>query len=202
MLKKQVELYLARKINEASANGAIELHTEEKEYAERNGILLGAEHSVTELPSEKRFEGAYLERGNKETEEFLGEESAEFLCQPITYFKKQKNEFMYVESEWWGIVGVDAVSFEADDVFGTYDVMLGLKLQKKYDNAIKSYLKETLKGEGEGFDLMFDSNEGIWSLNFALNGLEGYHEGLSIGEAFTLIYRFLFRLAEWTEAGK
>lgn len=202
MLKKQVELYLARKINEASANGAIELHTEEKEYAERNGILLGAEHSVTELPSEKRFEGAYLERGNKETEEFLGEESAEFLSQPISYFKKQKNEFMYVESEWWGIVGVDAVSFEADDVFGTYDVMLGLKLQKKYDNAIKSYLKETLNAEGEGFDLMFDSNEGFWSLNFALNGLEGYHEGLSIGEAFTLIYRFLFRLAEWTEAGK
>lgn len=200
MLKKQVELYLNRKINDASANGAIELHTEEKEYAEQNGILHEIEYSVTALPPEKRFEGAYLERGNKETEEFLGEESAEFLRQPISYFKNHKNEFMYLESEWWEIVGVDAVSFEADDVFGTYDVMLGLKLQKKYDSAIKSYLKETLNGEG--FDLMFDANEGIWSLNFALNGVEGYHEDLSIGEAFNLIYRFLFRLAEWTEAGK
>jgi hypothetical protein len=202
MLKKQVEHYLTRKINEASANGAIELHTEEKVYAERNGLLPGAVHSVTALPAEKRFEGAYFERGNKETEEFLGEESAEFLSQPISYFKNQKNEFMYVESEWWGIVGVDAVSFEADDVFGTYDVMLGLKLQKKYDSAIKSYLNETLDGEEGSFDLMFDANEGIWSLNFALNGMEGYHEDVSIGEAFTLIYRFLFRLAEWTESSK
>ncbi|MEH7885209.1 branched-chain amino acid aminotransferase [Bacillus sp. JJ1609] len=202
MLKKQVELYLARKINEASAKGAIELHSEEKEYADQNGLLEGAEHPITELPPEKRFEGAYLERGDKETEEFLGEESADFFRQPITYFQKHKNEFMYVESEWWEIVGVDAVSFEADDVFGTYDVMLGLKLQKKYDSAINSFLKENLLGEGEGFDLMFDSKEGIWSLNFALNGVKGYQEDMTISEAYTLIYGILFKLAEWVEGNK
>ncbi|MGA9226703.1 MAG: branched-chain amino acid aminotransferase [Mesobacillus sp.] len=202
MLKKQMELYLARKINEASSKGVIELHSEEKEFADRKGLLEGAEDPITELPQEERFKGAYIERGNKETEEFLGKESADFLMQPISYFQKHKNEFMYVESEWWEIVGVDAVSFEADDVFGTYDVMLGLKLQKKYDSGIKSYLKENLLGDGEGFDLMFDSNEGIWSLNFALNGVKGYAEDLTISEAYLLIYGFLFRLAEWVEGNK
>ncbi|WP_423406971.1 branched-chain amino acid aminotransferase [Heyndrickxia sp. MSNUG] len=202
MLKKQVEQYLAKKINEASAKDAVELHSEEKEYADRNGLLAGVEHPIRVLPAEYRFNGAYLERGDKETEEFLGEESADFFKQPISYFKKHKNEFLYAESEWWEIVGVDAVSFEADDVFGTYDVMLGLKLQKKYDPVIKSYLKENLLGNEEGFDLMFDSNEGIWSLNFALNGVEGYQEEMTISEAYNLIYSFLFSLAEWIEAKK
>lgn len=191
MLKDQIKNHIE------SSKGAVELHKEEKEYAERHGLL--KEVQSNELESEARFAIAYIERGNKETEEFLGEESFEFLKQPIGYFKERKNEFMYMESKWFNLIGVDAVSFENDDVFGTYDVMLGLKVQKKYESVIKEYLEANLDGKGSGFDLMFDGNEGVWSLNFALNGLNGYEEDLSIGEAYNLIYVFLFRLAESIE---
>ncbi|MBT2693825.1 branched-chain amino acid aminotransferase [Bacillus sp. ISL-55] len=191
MLKKQVEKYIT------TLKDPVELHTEEKEYAQRHGLLQEVE--VKELDSDVRFADAYVERGNKETEEFLGEESFEFLNQPIGYFKERKNEFMYLESKWFDLIGVDAVSLEKDDVFGTYDVMLGLKLQKKYGSGIKKYLEENLHGEGSRYNLMFDANEGVWSLNFPLNGLDGYNEDLSVGEAYTLIYGFLFGLAESVE---
>lgn len=191
MLKNQMEKYIT------SEKGTVELHTEEKEYAQRHGLLNGVQ--AKELEPGDRFGDAYIERGNKETEEFLGEESFGFLNQPIGYFKERKNEFMYLESRWFDLIGVDAVSLEKDDVFGTYDVMLGLKLQKKYESKIKKYLQENLHGEGSRYDLMFDANEGIWSLNFALNGLDGFQEDLSIQEAYKLIYGFLFRLAESVE---
>jgi hypothetical protein len=191
MLKNQVEKFIT------TQKSPVELHTEEKEYAQRHGLLHGVE--VKELESDARFADAYIERGNKETEEFLDEESFEFLKQPISYFKERKNEFMYLESKWFDLIGVDAVSLEKDDVFGTYDVMLGLKLQKKFDSGIKKYLEENLLSEGSRYDLMFDANEGLWSLNFPLNGLEGYREELSVREAYTLIYGFLFKLAESIE---
>lgn len=191
MLKKQIEKYIE------SQKGTVELHNEEKEYAERHGLLNGVQ--VNQPEQGDRFKDAYIERGNKETEEFLGEESSQFLGQPIGYFKERKNEFMYLESRWFDLIGVDAVSFEKDDVFGTFDVMLGLKLQKKYEADIKKFLEENLQGEGSRFDLMFDANEGVWSLNFALNGIEGYMEDLSIREAYNLIYGFLFGLAESVE---
>ncbi|MBS8264395.1 branched-chain amino acid aminotransferase [Mesobacillus boroniphilus] len=191
MLKNQMEKYIT------SQKDTVELHTEEKQYAERQGLLHGVQ--TKELEPNARFAEAYIERGNKETEEFLDEESSEFLNQPIGYFKDRKNEFMYLESRWFDLIGVDAVSLEKDDVFGTYDVMLGLKLQKKFESGIKKYLQENLHGEGARYDLMFDANEGIWSLNFALNVLDGYKEDLSIGEAYSLIYGFLFGLAESVE---
>ncbi|MBT2681084.1 branched-chain amino acid aminotransferase [Bacillus sp. ISL-35] len=189
MLKNQVEKYLA------TQDGTVELHNVVKDYAERQGLLEGTEAKV--LDSGTLFASAYIERGDKETEEFLGQESSDFLEQPISYFKDRKNEFMYMESNWFDLIGVDAVSFEKDDVFGTYDVMLGLKLQKKMEPAIKNYLEQHL--QDSGYDLMFDGNEGLWSLNFALNGLEGYKESLSIKDAFSLIYDFLFRMAESIE---
>ncbi|UYZ20283.1 branched-chain amino acid aminotransferase [Mesobacillus jeotgali] len=191
MLKNQVEKYITMQ------KDCVELHNEEKEYAERQGLLHGVE--VKGLESDARFADAYVERGDKETEEFLGEESFGFLNQPIAYFKERKNEFMYLESKWFDLVGVDAVSLEKDDVFGTYDVMLGLKLQKKYESGIKKYLEENLNGEGSRYDLLFDGNEGVWSLNFALNGLESYREDLLIRDAYNLVYGFLFRLAESLE---
>lgn len=197
MLKKHVEQYINEKINEAAANKTIELYREEKSYADKNNLFDENKQEITLAEPEKRFEGAYIERGDKETEEFLGEESAEFLKEAISYFKNHKNEFMYLESKWWEYVNVDAVSFEADDVFGTYDVMLGLKLQKKYGEAIKTYLSENL--QGAEFDLMFDGNEGIWSLNFALNNLDGYQENMTIGGAYSQVYSLLFGLSEQIE---
>ncbi|KKK37864.1 branched-chain amino acid aminotransferase [Mesobacillus campisalis] len=197
MLKQEIQKYLEKEEDAAS----IQLFREEKEYAEKNGLLKEGVSVAERHPSE-RFKEAYIERGDKETENFLGEESAEFLSQPIRYFKENKNEFMYLETKWFDIVGVDAVSFEMDDVFGTYDVMLGLRFPKKYGNAINSYLESQINGEDAKFDLMFDANEGIWNLNFALNGLEGFSEELTIDEAYRLIYALLFNLADRMEQGE
>lgn len=200
MLKNQLEKYLTERKSSPEGKGVIELYPEEKEYAVKNEML--KEIEIADLNPLSRFAGAYIERGNKETEEFLAHESDEFLNEPIHYFKEKKVEFMYLESDWWEMIGVDAVSFENDDVFGTYDVMLGLKLQKKYDSVIRSYLTEAIQGEDGKYDLMFDANEGIWALNFALNGLEGFTDELTIGEAYNLIYGFLFKLAQWVEEKK
>jgi hypothetical protein len=141
------------------------------------------------------FSDGYIERCDKETEEVLGEETAKFLEESITYLKTHKNEFIYLESSLFEALGVDAVSLEMDDVFGNYDVMLGIKLQKKYESSIKEYLHNTLSGDGEKFDLMFNQGDGLWDLNFSLNNAEGYKEGMSFAEAYGLIYTFLDKMA-------
>ncbi|WP_139311300.1 branched-chain amino acid aminotransferase [Bacillus sp. MRMR6] len=140
------------------------------------------------------FEGAYIERCSKETENMIAQESSAFLNQPLSYLRDHKSEFIYLESTVFEQNGVDAVSLETDDVFGTYDVMLGLKLQKKYEPAIRDYLNSHLNGEEAKFDLMFSGDDGLWNLNFALNYVEGYSEALSLNESFNLINHFLTNL--------
>jgi hypothetical protein len=142
------------------------------------------------------FSNAYIERGEKESEQTISQEDAAFLNHSIDYLKTHKKEFLYLESQSLDQIRVDAISLEADDVFGTYDVMLGLKLQKKYEKAIKTYLQDSLKGDGPKFDLIFNSQEGLWDVNFALNFVEGFEENIPLREAYQLIYDFLFRLVE------
>lgn len=141
------------------------------------------------------FSNAYIERCDKETEEVLGKE-ATILGQSIEYLKTHKNEFIYLESTGFETIGVDAVSLEADDVFGTYDVMLGLKLQKKYESRIKEYLDNILSGDEAKFDLMFNQGDGLWDLNYSLNYMEGFKEEMLIGDAYQLIYASLVKLVE------
>lgn len=140
------------------------------------------------------FSTAYIERSNKETEEFIANENAAFLNESIQYLKKNKQEFIYIESHLFEELGIDSLCLELDDIFGTYDVILGLKLQKKYEDKIKSFLNSHLLGEDAKFDLMFDQKDGLWSLNYTLNYSEGFSEGLSLHEAFSLIYEFLLKL--------
>ncbi|WHY75359.1 branched-chain amino acid aminotransferase [Neobacillus sp. WH10] len=146
-----------------------------------------------------RFEDAYIERCDKETENMIRIESSAFLSERVEYLKKHKNEFIYLESKWFDLVNVDAISLEADDVFGTYDVMLGLKLQKKFEKVLKELLDTSLYGDEAKFDLIFSHEDGLWNLNFALNFVEGFTEEMTIDEAFQLIYRFLFKLNEAVE---
>ncbi|WP_071459774.1 hypothetical protein [Bacillus massilinigeriensis] len=138
-----------------------------------------------------KFFEAYMERGNKETEEVLSVESGEFLKQRIDYFKKHKEEFLYVESELFDSIKADAISFESDDVFGNYDVMLGLQLQKKFGPFIEAFLEDNLKRGKLSYDLMFSADEGIWNMNIALDDVAGFHPDLTILEAYQLIYQFL-----------
>lgn len=203
MLKKQITQYFADlKEMQPGADGKIEVYKEEFDYAERHQLIndeFKPRIRVNELTPVTRFGSAYIERSDKELEKFLGEESFEFLNQPIDYLKKHLHEFIYMESDWFEIIGVDAVSFEVDDVFGTYDVMLGLKLQKKYDKTLKALLNDKLQGDDTKFDLLFNNEDGLWNLNFALNNVEGFDENMTLGDAFLLIYRFVFNLAEQAE---
>lgn len=143
------------------------------------------------------FSNTYLERCDKETENLLSEEGQAFLKNTIHYLKENKNEFIYIESIHFNDIGVDALSIEMDDVFGTYDIMLGLKLPKKLQGAIQTYLNRELNGDEDvKFDLMFDQNDGLWNVNFTFDFLKGFNEDMSFQEAFSLIYHFLSKLVE------
>jgi hypothetical protein len=210
MLKKQMIQYteklLADKEETKQSEGILlEVYKEEKDYIEKHQLLaedLKASVSFIENDPCSRFADVYIERCDKESEELIAEETSTFLDQPIDYFKHNINEFMYLESNWFDIIGVDAISFEADSVFETYDVMLGLKVPKKAEAALKTCLTNELNKEEATFDLMFSPNDGLWDFNFALNDLNEYNEKWTIQEAYTAIYRFLFRLVEAVEEMK
>jgi hypothetical protein len=197
MLKDQIKQYITEQQNNPNGK-SITIFKEEKEYVERNQLADNLQFS--EMDPSVRFADAYIERCDKESENMLRNESSSFLNERLDYLKKHKNEFIYMESNWFDLISVEAVSLEADDVFGTYDVMLGLKQQKKFEKALKENLNSLLHGDEAKFDLMFSLEDGLWNLNFALNYVEGFHEEITIGEAFQLIYRFLFQLGEAVEA--
>ncbi|XJZ25739.1 branched-chain amino acid aminotransferase [Bacillota bacterium Lsc_1132] len=193
MLKERIQQYVK------DENGAI--FPEERAYLQKQQL------SVEDLPAAEnpadRFKDAYLERCNKETEELIAAENFSFLNEPITYLQKHKSEFLYIESKWFELVGADAVSLESDDVFGTYDVMLGLKLQKRFQKTVQAFLNQHLNGSEPKFDLLFSQEDGLWNLNFALNYVPGFKEDMSINGACRLVYRLLFQLAvEVEEKGK
>lgn len=151
----------------------------------------------------ERFMDAYIERVHKETDESIAEETpASFFKEPIQFLKQHKSEFIYLESPAFDLIRVDAISLELDDMFGFYNVMLGLKLQKKYDQALKAYLSEHLDGPELRFGAMFNQADGLWDLNFALNYVEGFKDEMSIGDAYQLIYEFLSKLVEAVQEEK
>lgn len=196
MLKEKIKQYITENDRQPAAEGVV-LFREEIEYAEQNQLV--SEGEWIEKEANTRFADAYIERCDKESENMLKNETSAFLSEPLHYLKQHKNEFIYLESKWFDFVNVEAISLEVDDVFGTYDVMLGLKLQKKYDKQIREFLNAHLKGEEAKFDLMFTLDDGLWNLNFVLNYVEGFHEEMTMGEAFQLIYHFLFKLIEAVE---
>lgn len=173
----------------------VELYPEEYDFVINNG-LTNANTEIVKIGGESRFLDAYMERSNKETEEFLGEENANFLNEPITYFKEHMNEFLYMESKWFTLIGIDAISFEVDDLFKTYDVMLGLKIQKKYSSQLREYFTQHSSDPEEPVDLMFDAQEGIWNVNFSLHTLPGFREDMSVAEAYQLVYSFIFSFVQ------
>ncbi|MFJ7509194.1 branched-chain amino acid aminotransferase [Peribacillus simplex] len=196
MLKKQMESYISKSVIEKK----VELFKEEKNYVEKHK-LIADDIIIVEKENASRFTDAYMERSNKESEELISEENSSFLSQPIEYLKKNKDEFLYFESHWFELIGVEALSLEVDDVFGTYNAMFGLKFQKKMGEALKTYLTKELQ-EGIGsFSLMFNQGDGLWDVNFALDNIKGFREDMSLGEGFNLVYHFLFILVQTIEEG-
>ena len=200
MLSKQMDLHIKKMIGD-TASSQIELPRVEKEYAEKYS-LVESNIEIIEKDENSRFVDAYIERSDKESEDLIAVETATFLEQSIEYLKKNIQEFVYMESDWFEIIGVESICLEVDDLFGTYEALLGLKLQKKFDQAIRNYLRAELKGEEAKFALLFNSDDGLWDLNISLNDIEGFRGNLTIGEAYQLIYEFLFKLVESVEVAK
>jgi hypothetical protein len=205
MLKNRIyQLFAERKEEHRDKeNMEIELYPEEIWYLETHKLIpeeIRENITLVEKNEAGRFSDIYIERCNKDSDQLISEEGSGFLKQPIEFLKSHKNEFFYIESQSFDLVETDAISLEIDDVFGTYDVMLGLKLQKKYDSALRGILEDQLSGEHPKFDLMFNREDGLWDLNFTLNYAKGFREDLTIGEACQVIYHFLFTVLDLLES--
>ncbi|WP_018663145.1 hypothetical protein [Heyndrickxia acidiproducens] len=201
MLDTQLKKYMKEFSKKQGSKTVILLCKQELDYTNRHPAFFKDEREslkLIEADNSTRFANAYIERADKQTDETLAVESPEFLQQPLTYLKKHKREYLYTASDWYDVIGIDGISLELDDVFGHYNCMLGLKLQKKYGPEIQAALDSLLAGEGSG-QLMFEGNEGIWDVNFALNQVPGYHEDMVLLEAFILVYEILFALMEKLE---
>ncbi|MFC4322885.1 branched-chain amino acid aminotransferase [Litchfieldia salsa] len=199
MLKKQIEAYVNLKIDTEGKGHPFELFKEEFNYVNKYNLLPNNDVNLNEIDSSSRFDDAYIERCDKETENVINEENSSFLDHPITYLKEHKNEFIYLESSWFDLIGVDAISIEQDDVFGNYDVMLGLKLQKKMENELKKQLLLLMQEDESSFDVIFSHDDGLWNVNFSLNDIKGFNEEMSIKDAYNLIYSSIFNLVEEIE---
>lgn len=190
MVKKQLTAYIAE-AKENNKNG-VTLFKEEIEFVLKHNLV--EKEELIELDPSLRFQEASIERCNKETEEAISNEPISFLDKPLTYLKEHINEFLFLESGWFNIIGVDAISIEVDDVFGTYDVMLGLKLKKKFQAELTVKMGKMLEGEEKAFDLLFNGEDGLWDVNFSMNNLPQFTEQLTMREAYNLIYNALFQL--------
>ena len=132
-----------------------------------------------------------LERCNKESEETLAVETAEFLQQNISYLKAHQEEFLYAESSAFADVKMDAVVLEFDEMFKVYTALFGLRLQKKMNEQLKSYLRDNLKGMLGSSSAMFDGNEGIWEVNIALDAIEGFTGEETFEQSYELLIDFV-----------
>ena len=196
MISKHMKKY----VEDSLQSGAAECRVspEEKAYIEKHGILSGNLIAVAE--ETEPFGEAYLELCDKESEEMIAEKDTAFLGQPVRYFKEHINEFLYVEAVEFDRIGVDSACFEVDDVFGSYEALLGLKLQKKHDKAIKEFVGAHIDQDEGRFSMMFNANEGIWDINVSLDGLSGFEESFTVQEALSFVRSFIFRLMEAVEA--
>lgn len=190
MLKKEFQTFL-HSLNEQS-NPVILLPIE-KQYAIEHQLLEEADIHVTEDAS--RFVDLYAETVNKETDDVITENNRTIMEKEISYFKEHLAEYIYIESNAFDIVRIDALSIEVDSVFRTYEVMFGLRYPKKEEEAIRSFFNENLSGENHKYTIMFNSDDGLWDINLNMEHLKGFSENNKLSQILTLIYTFLFQLA-------
>ncbi len=141
----------------------------------------------------------YIERCDKDTEEVIAQEQADFLKTPLAHLKQHMNEFIYIDSKAFEPIKTDSLSLEVDDVFKIYMVLLGLKVQKKHAAIIKSYFEENLHGENIYSSMMFSGEDGLWDLNIPIDNMDGFREDLNMQEAISIIYSFLEKLVSIIE---
>jgi hypothetical protein len=189
MLKEKLSDYIKKQNEE---NGAVALFNIEEGYASAHGILEG---EVLSEDTRSRFQELIIERCNKESEETVKKESASFLDNPLSILKSHKDEFLFLNAEWFEIIRIDGISIEIDDVFGHYAAMFGLKLQKKFRDEMEEYLDVTLQDE-QGYNLLFNGEDGLWDVNIAINNLPSISEDLTLKDVIEIIYVYLFEMIE------
>ncbi|MDO6850986.1 hypothetical protein Q4S57_23930 [Priestia megaterium] len=200
MLQSNIQTYIEKEMNVQGQS--LSLYQEEKEYALRKK-LVSQNLMIEEKEASLRFKDSYIERVDKETDELIAEESPlSFLGTPISYLKEHRSEFLYVESKWFEFIKLDGCSFEVDDVFGTYKVLTGLHMQKKFGSLLKQFFAKELNESPTSVQLLFNDKDGLWDVNIELDAIKEFDEKMSIGEALVLTYRFFFHLVEYVENEK
>jgi len=188
---------LSQKITEAT-DQQLTLTTEEKDYAIQHQLLSETANIVI-IEKEQLFTNAIIERFDKETEELISKDSYSFLQTPLVHFKEKLNEFLYLESPSFDVIGVDAIAVEYDEVFEVYTAMFGLAVQKKFGPAMKDYLDEHFHAENMNYSVMFAGNDGLWEVNLPLNYIDQFNENFTIEEAYVFLYSFIFSLVSTIE---
>ena len=200
MLQSNIQTYIEKEMNVQGQS--LSLYQEEKEYALQKE-LVPQNLMIEEKEASLRFKDSYIERVDKETDELIAEESPlSFLDTPLSYVKEHRSEFLYVESKWFEFIKLDGCSFEVDDVFGTYKVLTGLHMQKKFGSLLKQFFAKELNESPTSVQLLFNDKDGLWDVNIELDAIKEFNEKMSIGEALVLTYRFFFHLVEYVENEK
>ncbi|KJL04572.1 hypothetical protein [Priestia aryabhattai] len=200
MLQSNIQTYIEKEMNVQGQS--LSLYQEEKEYALQKE-LVPQNLMIEEKEASSRFKDSYIERVDKETDELIAEESPlSFLDTPLSYVKEHRSEFLYVESKWFEFIKLDGCSFEVDDVFGTYKVLTGLHMQKKFGSLLKQFFTKELNESPTSVQLLFNDKDGLWDVNIELDAIKEFDEKISIGEALVLTYRFFFYLVEYIENEK
>ncbi|WP_083584329.1 hypothetical protein [Bacillus weihaiensis] len=174
-----------------------ELGKNEAAYVKELEISIDHVQIVEDISS--RFQEAYLERSHKETDETIAIERATFLKEKIQYFKNNMSEFLYIESKWFEVLGIESISLEVDDVFGTYEIMGGLFLKKKQGDKMREFLNAHLLDLDKKYNLMFNDKDGLWDLNLTLDAVKDFSDEHSIGEVLSTVYQLVFNLVEFVE---
>ncbi|MGE1198622.1 hypothetical protein ACQJ18_28490 [Priestia megaterium] len=200
MLQSNIQTYIEKEMNVQGQS--LSLYQEEKEYALQKK-LVPQNLMIEEKEESLRFKDSYIERVDKETDELIAEESPlSFLDTPISYLKEHRSEFLYVESKWFEFIKLDGCSFEVDDVFGTYKVLTGLHMQKKFGSLLKQFFAKELNESPTSVQFLFNDKDGLWDVNIELDAIKEFNEKMSIGEVLILTYRFFFHLVEYVENEK
>ena len=198
MLQSNIQTYIEKEMNVQGQS--LSLYQEEKEYALQKE-LVPQNLMIKKKEASLRFKDSYIERVDKESDELIAEESPlSFLDTPISYLKEHRSE--YIESKWFEFIKLDGCSFEVDDVFGTYKVLTGLHMQKKFGSLLKQFFAKELNESSTSVQLLFNDKDGLWDVNIELDAIKEFNEKMSIGEALVLTYRFFFHLVEYVRTKK
>lgn len=136
---------------------------------------------------------------NKETEELIAVGDTGLLSKSIQYVQEQQEQFLYIEWAHFEKIKIDALVLEFDEAFKKPMALFGLKLQKKFALSIQTYLKQTL-AEDTIFGAMFSGEDGLWEINIALDGIDGYEATQTIQQSIESVYKFVEGLVQAVEA--